>query len=119
MEEKEKSQEKKEAPEAKVVKTSNEDKTIAIVSYITIIGWVIALILHNNDKTELGAFHLRQTLGLYLTGIIFAFIPIVGWFLNIVVFVFWILGLIAAVNGELKPVPLVGDFYQNIFKGLN
>lgn len=98
--------------------TTTEDKTVAILSYITIFGWIIALVLHSNNKTELGAFHLRQVLGLYLTGIILWWIPVIGWILNIVVFVFWLIGLINAINGEEKPVPLVGDFYQDIFKGI-
>jgi len=97
---------------------SSEDKTVAILSYITIIGWIVALVLHSNNKTELGAFHLRQGLGLYLTGIVLRWIPIVGWILNIVVFIFWILGLIYAIQGDKKAVPVVGDFYQSIFKGL-
>jgi len=97
---------------------SAEDKTVAIVSYITVIGWIVAIVLHSNNKTELGAFHLRQALGLFLTGVILWWIPIVGWILNIVVFIFWILGLIYAIQGDKKAVPLVGDFYQNIFKGL-
>ncbi|MBC8490770.1 MAG: hypothetical protein H8D45_32535 [Bacteroidetes bacterium] len=99
--------------------TVSEDKTVAIVSYITLLGWIIAIILHNNNRTEFGAFHLRQSLGLILTGIILWFIPIIGWILNIIVFVFWIIGLVNAIQGEKKPVPIVGEFYQNIFKGLN
>ncbi len=98
---------------------AQEDKTIAILSYITFIGWIIALILHQNNKTSLGAYHLRQTLGIFLTGIILSIIPIIGWILGLVLFVFWILGLISAVQGEEKPIPLLGEFYQNIFKGLN
>jgi uncharacterized membrane protein len=97
---------------------STEDKTVAIVSYITIIGWIIGLVLHSNNKTSLGAFHLRQTLGLYITSIILWWIPIIGWILNIIVFIFWLIGLINAVQGEEKPVPIIGEFYQNIFKGL-
>ncbi len=54
---------------------TNDDKTVAIISYITLFGWIIATVLHNNNKTELGAFHIRQTLGLYLTGIILWWIP--------------------------------------------
>lgn len=97
---------------------STEDKTVAIVSYITFIGWIIALILNSNQKTDLGAFHLRQALGLFITGMILWWIPVVGWVLNIVVFIFWLIGLINAIQGEKKPVPLVGDLYQDIFKGI-
>ena len=41
-----------------------EDSTVAILSYITIIGFIVAIILHGNKKTSLGSFHLRQALGL-------------------------------------------------------
>jgi uncharacterized membrane protein len=98
---------------------SGQGKTVAILSYITIIGWIIALVMHNNDKSALGAFHLRQGIGLFLTGLILSFIPVLGWIVSLGVFILWILGLIAAINGEMKPVPLVGEFYQKTFAGLN
>ena len=98
---------------------NTQDKTVAILSYITIIGWIVALVLHGNNRTDLGAFHLRQSLGLFLTMFILAWIPVVGWFLNIIVFAFIIVGLIYAVQGEKRTVPLLGDFYQNVFSGIN
>jgi uncharacterized membrane protein len=39
--------------------------------------------------------------------------PLVGLSL----FVLWILGLIAAVNGQMKPMPVVGEYYQKWFAG--
>ncbi|MCD4729811.1 MAG: hypothetical protein K8R74_04360 [Bacteroidales bacterium] len=97
---------------------TTEDKTVAIVSYIFFIGWIVAFVLHNNNKTELGAFHLRQTLGLYITWIILWWIPVIGWILNIIVFIFWLIGLINATQGEQKPIPIIGEFYQDLFKGI-
>lgn len=105
----------------------NEDKTVAILSYITLIGWIIALVMHNGNKTKLGAYHLRQTLGIFVIGICFmvvnmvlAFIPVIGWLLSmgigVTILVFWILGLVAAANGEMKPIPIVGEPIQNILK---
>jgi hypothetical protein len=65
---------------------AGEDKTVAIVAYLTLIGFFVALIIHTNKKTKLGAFHLRQMLGFILTGIavvvcemILLFIPFLGW----------------------------------------
>ncbi|MBN3036108.1 MAG: hypothetical protein JW861_11025 [Bacteroidales bacterium] len=98
---------------------TQEDKTAAIISYITWIGWIVAIIIHNNNKTEFGAFHLRQSLGLLLLALIFWFIPVLGWILNIAVFIFWLIGFIYAIQGEKKAVPLVGDLFQNIFSGIN
>jgi uncharacterized membrane protein len=103
-----------------------EDKTVAIVSYLTLIGFIVAIILHGNTKTRLGAYHLRQSLGLFVTGIavwiaafILAFIPILGWLsafaLWIGLVVLWLLGLIAAASGQMKPVPVVGEHFQKWF----
>ena len=107
---------------------AGEDKTVAIVAYITLIGFIIALVMHGSKKTQLGAFHLRQMLGIFLTGvalyigvIILGIVtlglglllyPLVGIFM----LVLWIMGLIAAANGEMKPTPLLGAKYQEWFK---
>jgi uncharacterized membrane protein len=97
---------------------NSDAKVVAIISYITLIGWIVALILHNNNKTPLGAFHLRQSLGIMLTMVLLWFIPVLGWLLNIVMFIFLIIGLVYAAQEEQKPVPVVGEFYQNLFKGI-
>ena len=96
----------------------NEGKTIAIVSYITIIGWVIALIMNQSHKDKLASFHIRQTLLLYIAWVIFSWIPFLGWALSIILFIFWIIGLIGAINGEQKEVPILGKLAQDWFKGL-
>ncbi len=102
-----------------------DQKTIAWLSYITIIGWVVAIINYNSsaEKSSLARFHLRQTLGLFLTGMalyilqftlifVFPFILFLIPILYIVLVVFWVLGLVAALNGEEKPVPFLGDLFQ-------
>jgi uncharacterized membrane protein len=96
----------------------DQSKVVAIISYITPIGWIIALILNQSKKTDLGSFHIRQALLLMIAGIILSWIPVVGWILAIAVFVFWIMGLVYAVQGEKKEVPLIGAYAQQWFKGL-
>ncbi|HLZ53439.1 MAG TPA: DUF4870 domain-containing protein [Verrucomicrobiae bacterium] len=106
--------------------TGVEDKTVAIVAYLTLIGFIVAIIVHMNKKTKLGAFHLRQVLGYFLTTIavafcqiILVFIPILGWLCILALWasmlVLWILGLVAAINGQMKPMPVVGPLYQKWF----
>ncbi|MCE4565227.1 hypothetical protein INQ51_13000 [Maribellus sp. CM-23] len=95
-----------------------DGKTKAIVAHIYWIGWVIALILNSSDKDELTSFYIRQLLGLFLLSLVLMFIPIIGWLANIVIFVFWIISLIGAINGEQKLVPVVGKLFQDWFKGL-
>lgn len=105
-----------------------EDRTVAILAYLTIIGFIVALVLHSSKKTALGAFHLRQCLGLIVTGLAFgiggfilALIPILGWIammgIWIAFFVFWVMGLVAAATGQQKPVPVLGEHYQKWFSG--
>jgi uncharacterized membrane protein len=105
-----------------VAPATAEDKTVAIVAYLTLIGFVVAVVIHGSKKTRLGAYHLRQALGLMLTGMacgIIGMIPILGWILifplMLCLFVLWIIGLMAAAGGQLKPVPVLGAHYQKWF----
>jgi uncharacterized membrane protein len=109
--------------------TTDNGKTAAIVSYITLIGWLISYFALNKPKTTIGTYHLRQTLLLYLCAIAFQIIvyivtmavPMLGMLLSIAglgFLVLWIMGLIAAINGEEKPMPLIGEKAQEIFKNL-
>jgi uncharacterized membrane protein len=112
--------------------TVMDQKTISWVSYLTLIGWIIALVSYNGspDKSSLAKFHLRQSFGIMVT--LFAFylavfllifiIPFLFFLLPVVwiaVIIFWVLGLISAVNGEEKPVPIIGTFYQKTFTFIN
>ncbi len=113
---------------------AGEEKTVAILSYLTLIGFIIAIIMHGSKKTQLGTFHLQQALGLIVTAIaggiavmivdiILGFIPVLGWMLILVInlgfslglLALVIIGLIAAINGQLKPLPVVGAMYQKWF----
>lgn len=105
-----------------------EDRTVAILSYLTIIGFIVALILHSSKKTTLGAYHLRQCLGLIITSLVLGLasmvigiIPIIGWIvaplLWLAFLICWLIGLIAAAQGQQKPIPVLGDKYQQWFSG--
>ena len=112
-------------PSEAAAASATEDKTVAILSYITIIGFIAAVFIHQNNKTQLGAFHLRQVLGMVVTaiaGAVCGVVPILGWIVWFavccVLFVFWVLGLLAAVKGEMRPVPVLGQHYQQWFAGV-
>jgi uncharacterized membrane protein len=104
---------------------ATQDKTVAILSYVTVVGFIVAILVHQSRKTQLGAFHLRQVLGLLLTGVVGGFaavVPILGWIvwflLMIGMLVLWLLGLISALRGDMRPVPLLGEQYQRWFAGV-
>ena len=71
-------------------------KTIAIVSYLTIIGWVISFVNHSNsgERENFATFHLRQSLGIYLSSAAIQFASFIlpsfiGRPLNIIAFIFF------------------------------
>jgi uncharacterized membrane protein len=94
-----------------------EGKTIAIVSYITWVGLIIAIILNNDKKNDFASFHIRQSL-IIMIGSLLVWIPFIGWIWGIFLIILWIMGLIAAINNEKKEVPLIGGLAQDWFKGL-
>ena len=108
--------------------TVEEGKTMAIISYVTIIGLIIAFVSNNSKPNEFTSFHIRQSLGIFALWIIISFglsilssLIYIPWLSTIVhagLIVLLILGIIAAAQGEKKPVPLVGDFFQDIFKNI-
>jgi uncharacterized membrane protein len=109
---------------------AEKGKTIGILAYCTLIGWIIAIVMHQNDKSRFGAFHLRQALGIwiaYLACFILIMItapfmlflsvfllPVVG----ITTLIFVILGLVNAINGKMKPTPLIGGLAEKILAGI-
>ncbi len=95
-----------------------DGKTNAIVSHLFLIGWVIALVINSNEKDEFASFYIRQNLGLMLAGMILVLIPVIGWIISIAIFVFWIMSLIGAVQGEKKETPILGKYFQDWFKAL-
>jgi uncharacterized membrane protein len=102
-----------------------QPKTVAIVAYLTLIGWIVALVVNSSNKSSLGSFHIRQMAGLILTSLalqLVKYIPVIGPFVSLIgtfaVFVLWILGIVGAFNEEKKPVPFVGELYQKWFSGL-
>jgi uncharacterized membrane protein len=96
---------------------SKDGKNVAIIAHIWFIGWVVAFIMNNGNKTELGSFYLRQTLGVFLISLL-SWIPILGWIVGFVCFIMWVMSLISALNGEKKPVFLLGEQFQDWFKSL-
>ena len=93
-------------------------KVTGIVSYITIIGWIIAYLAGDKEGAK---FHLNQSLVINLAslinswvlGTILGFIPFIGpivsWIISILILVLWILGLVAAIKEEQKEVPILGQ----------
>jgi uncharacterized membrane protein len=85
---------------------------IAVTSYLTPLGWVVALLIHDKHQSMLSCFHLRQSLGLIITGALLSLIPLVGWLLSIGVLCAWFVGVYSAITGQFCKVPILGELYQ-------
>ena len=101
------------------------NKTLSIVSYITLIGWLIAYFSGKEQADSLLKYHLRQSLGLLITGCIFnvvcavliAIIPSLG-FLSYVGYAFFaimVFGIINASNEVQRPLPVIGKLFEGQF----
>ena len=105
--------------------TTSEGKNMATVAYITIIGLIIAFVKNSDNKNEFTQYHIRQSLGLGVTGLALGaigMIPILGWIINILGFFvlvyMWIIGLMNAINEKKSPVPILGKKYEEWFKNI-
>jgi len=103
-----------------------DNKTFSIISYITIIGWLVAYFGGKDTADDLLKYHLRQSLGLAIVGFIFGvatnivtrLVPIVGMILSvasIIILVLLIIGIINAANGVKKPLPIIGKMFEDKF----
>lgn len=101
-----------------------EGKTMAIISYITILGSIIAIFMNMEPKNTFAGFHIRQAFGINLTFYILGYF--IGYFdswmvssaFYVVVFILWVYAFIGAVQGEKKIMPLLGEHFQKWFKNL-
>ncbi len=99
--------------------------SIATIAYLTFIGLIIAYVMNKDKKEAFASFHIRQSLGLALTGLavgILSIIPILGWIIYIVGIIallyLWIMGLMNAINKKQIPVPFIGEKFTEWFKNV-
>ncbi len=90
---------------------------MAIVSYITLIGLLVAFLVNSSKKNEFTSYHIGQSVRLFLLAIansvLGAILPdslgLLTTLVAIGVLVLAILGIINAANGKAVPLPLIGN----------
>ena len=94
-------------------KSSKKNTGMAVIAYI--VFFLPLLTEAKNDPFV--KFHVKQGLVLFIGYIIEMFIwwiPVLGWviapLLAILLFVLFIIGIMNAINGNEKPLPLIGSF---------
>lgn len=103
----------------------NDGKTAAILSYILIVGVLIAMSINAEEKNKFASFHIRQGLGLSLTFISLGLI--ISNFENILIAApMWIFitilmffGMFNAANGNSKPIPILGNIFQKWLRSIS
>ncbi len=96
--------------------TIDEGKTMAIISYITFIGLIIAYLLNNGKNNPYAQFHIGQSVRIVVLALANS---LLGWVLpyslaiittiiSIGIFVLIILGIVNAINGKTTPLPVIG-----------
>lgn len=113
--------------------TVEEGKVCSILLYVV---WIVGIIWYFADdkmrKNSFANYHAKQSIvlviaavalsiGLSILSAIFFWIPFVGWALMsllwlafwVIMLIFVILGIMHAVKGEEKPLPVIGQFAKN------
>ncbi|MBS3089001.1 hypothetical protein J4402_04465 [Candidatus Pacearchaeota archaeon] len=108
----------------KSVKKEENSKLLAFVTtFLSIVGFVIALIAWRDKKYVM--FYARQSLVVFIVGaiagivkMVFIWIPVIGkiisFALGLIVFVLWVVSWVYALSGEMKEVPVVGVWGRKI-----
>jgi len=92
-------------------KDIEENKVLAALSYLWILSIVMLLVKKESPYVQ---FHAKQGLILLIASVIFTIIPVLGWFLDIVVVVFVIIGAIQALSGKAYELPGVASLAKKI-----
>ena len=89
-----------------------DKKVTSIVAYLSWIGLLIAFVAGDREGAK---FHLNQSLVIWLAGIVLGvvmIVPVLGWLVDLVggifLFICWIIGLVSAIQGQEKEIPLLG-----------
>ncbi|MFZ4263130.1 DUF4870 domain-containing protein [Sphingobacterium sp. HJSM2_6] len=105
--------------------SNSEGRTVAIISYLTVIGLIIAIVLNEEKKHDEASFHIRQSMGLFISiglVLLLTYIPVVGNILASIgllyFIVLWGFGIVNAVFGHKRRIPTVGLYYEKVFSNL-
>lgn len=86
---------------------ANGNKGLAIVAYITWVGFLVALILNNEQRDDFAKFHLNQALLVHIISLL-GVLPHVGSLFKLIAVVFYILGVVNAAQGKRAELPVIG-----------
>lgn len=97
-----------------------DKRATEVVCYLTWVGLLVAYVMGDREGAR---FHLNQSLVIWLAGTlagvvirVVGWIPLLGWLVMLAMVlvelfcaVCWFIGMIGALRGTEKPVPLLGQ----------
>ena len=113
------------APQQADIRDAQDNKMMAVIAYIL---FFIPLLTGAHRTSPFAKYHTNQGTVLFIAAVIYGiaysilsmvliFIPVIGWFLililsiaSILFLVLCIVGIINAVNGRMSPLPVIGNF---------
>jgi uncharacterized membrane protein len=101
--------------------TAESGKTTAFVAYLTILGTIIAYFMNNDTKNPFASFHIRQALGIFITYFLLGALVSIfdSWMISVPFYIFiivlWGYGIVTALQGERREVPILGEMFQKWF----
>lgn len=92
-------------------KDVDTNRVMAALSYVWIVSLIMLLLKKNSPYVQ---FHAKQGFVLWVASIIFWFIPVIGWLLNLIVLIFVVVGFVQALNGNTWKAPLISELAEKI-----
>lgn len=108
----------KTAPEttAEVTADPNDASSNKVMAILAYLGILVLIPLCLAKESKFARFHVNQGLILFICSVVIYFVgripglSTIAWLLNIAVFVLAVIGIINAVKGRAKKLPLVGKY---------
>jgi len=98
-----------------------QNKGMAAIAYLGIL-FLIPMFLKKDSQFAM--YHAKQGMVLFICEVIVSFLvwtPFMGgflsyftWILNVFIFILFIMGIMNALGGKMKPLPVIGSFADKI-----
>ncbi len=98
-----------------------KSKIAAVLSYVTWIGWIVAVVLRSDREEykdcEFTRRHINQAFFINIISLVSSVLiglPVPGHFMisgviTLIMMVMWLIGILRAATGIWKPLPIVGE----------
>lgn len=104
-----------------------DNKTLSIVSYITVIGWIVAFFVGKEKADNLLKYHLKQALGVVVLSFVLGIavqvvariLPALAMLISSVLYLisigYMVIGILNAAGEKQKPLPIIGQWSDKTF----